>query len=491
MFSKNPSDYQQMRLNMANQITNSSSFHTITASAVSSGTIMPAGSVSVNHGGSQAFTITSLAGYRVSNVLVDGVSVGAITTYNLTNVTANHTIQAQFAPLDNLNAGFVVDADLADPGYQGPNLFSGIGDGKLCGFALYAKYWKNVRGFNLQFSWNPEKATFQSSLSSISIADNKMNINGKIITPVPEGNIFGGFLSSLGEQAASGFISRSYANLESVIPDSTDGLIYIAVFKTAASFTFNDSLAIRINIRILDKQGVEVDLGESSFIILAGIQPPSNLILSDVPNDQGHSLHLTWIDSPSELNGLVSFYRIYRSLSDVMTDPFPLSQFSSLDSLNVWEQHHTILIDSVAAGQAAYIDKNVGITGATYHYWIQAVGSTGESRKIAAGITTEVEERNTPSGTFRLWEAHPNPFNPSTTIQYDIPSGPEISVRLKVYDTRGALVHTLVDGLRGPGIHTTVWNGVDDEGRRISSGIYFYRMEAGGFTKTQKMLLVK
>ena len=71
--------------------------YTITASAGANGSISPSGSVTVNHGGSQTFTITANTGYHVADVLVDGVSVGAVTSYTFTNVTANHTIAASFA----------------------------------------------------------------------------------------------------------------------------------------------------------------------------------------------------------------------------------------------------------------------------------------------------------------------------------------------------------------------------------------------------------
>ncbi len=70
---------------------------TITSSAGSNGSISPSGSRSVNYGGSQAYTITAATGYHVASVLVDGTSVGAISSYTFSNVTANHTISASFA----------------------------------------------------------------------------------------------------------------------------------------------------------------------------------------------------------------------------------------------------------------------------------------------------------------------------------------------------------------------------------------------------------
>jgi hypothetical protein len=90
---------------------------TITASAGSHGSIAPSGSVSVNYGANQTFSITAATGYHVASVLVDGGSVGAVTSYTFTNVTANHTISASFA------------ADLASPDWNlnGDNVIN-IGD---------------------------------------------------------------------------------------------------------------------------------------------------------------------------------------------------------------------------------------------------------------------------------------------------------------------------------------------------------------------------
>lgn len=72
--------------------------YTITATAGPGGSIAPSGAVTVNHGANQTFTITPDPGYHIADVLVDGSSVGAVPTYTFTNVTADHTIEAIFAP---------------------------------------------------------------------------------------------------------------------------------------------------------------------------------------------------------------------------------------------------------------------------------------------------------------------------------------------------------------------------------------------------------
>jgi len=84
---------------------------------------------------------------------------------------------------------------------------------------------------------------------------------------------------------------------------------------------------------------------------------------------------------------------------------------------------------------------------------------------------------------------YPNPFNPTTTIKFSIPA--ESNVKLTVYNIRGQRVATLVDDTLTPGYHTAVWNGRDSTGRNVASGVYFYRLKAGGKTITKKMLLLK
>ncbi|HUU27214.1 MAG TPA: DUF1573 domain-containing protein, partial [archaeon] len=92
---------------------------------------------------------------------------------------------------------------------------------------------------------------------------------------------------------------------------------------------------------------------------------------------------------------------------------------------------------------------------------------------------------------FSLSQNTPNPFNPSTTINYSVPEGASVIVILKVYDIRGRLIRTLADGSREPGTHTAFWDGTDESGQQASSGIYIYRLRAGDFVQTRKMVLLK
>ena len=92
---------------------------------------------------------------------------------------------------------------------------------------------------------------------------------------------------------------------------------------------------------------------------------------------------------------------------------------------------------------------------------------------------------------FALSQNFPNPFNPSTTIAFDIPEGKEANVRLNVYNMRGQLIRTLVDEVKGEGSYQIQWDGSDNYGRRVSSGVYFYRITTGEFSQTRKMVILK
>jgi hypothetical protein len=96
---------------------------------------------------------------------------------------------------------------------------------------------------------------------------------------------------------------------------------------------------------------------------------------------------------------------------------------------------------------------------------------------------------------FALDQNYPNPFNPSTTLRYAVPVNAPVT--LKVYNILGQEVATLVNEVQAPGIHTVIWNGTNNLGRSVGSGVYFTRLQApraggaGDFVQVRKMMLIK
>ena len=99
-----------------------------------------------------------------------------------------------------------------------------------------------------------------------------------------------------------------------------------------------------------------------------------------------------------------------------------------------------------------------------------------------------VESRSEPS-SFQLAQNYPNPFNPDTMIRFALPhSG---SVELAIYNRAGQRVATLVDGIRHAGSHAVLWNGHDDAGDAVASGVYLYRLQAAPGVQVKTLVLLR
>ncbi|MDN5354210.1 MAG: hypothetical protein PWQ09_966 [Candidatus Cloacimonadota bacterium] len=115
-----------------------------------------------------------------------------------------------------------------------------------------------------------------------------------------------------------------------------------------------------------------------------------------------------------------------------------------------------------------------------------------ETQEILVPITMQiinVSNSETPELKNYLAKNHPNPFNPETKINFSLKKAGE--VRLEVYNIKGQLVKTLQQGYTDAGEHFVVWRGRDENGQKVTSGIYFYRLQTENMSKTRKMLLLK
>jgi hypothetical protein len=140
-------------------------------------------------------------------------------------------------------------------------------------------------------------------------------------------------------------------------------------------------------------------------------------------------------------------------------------------------------IESVAQGGTDFEFTDKWVTpGATYRYQIGVVDAEGEFYSPVATVSVKAL-------TAALEQNNPNPFNPSTTIRFTVPEPGHVA--LHVYDANGQLVRTLIDGVRVDGTHDATWDGRDNSGAAVGSGVYFYRLTAGKFSESKKMVLLK
>jgi hypothetical protein len=113
-------------------------------------------------------------------------------------------------------------------------------------------------------------------------------------------------------------------------------------------------------------------------------------------------------------------------------------------------------------------------------YLFSVEGHTGPVTAVGGGA---------PARGVTLAQNFPNPFNPRTAISFTL--GARSRARLRIHDVRGATVRTLVDRELPAGEYREEWDGTDDRGRRAASGVYFYRLDAGGASQTRRMVLLK
>jgi|GEM_PF-5621740 len=138
-----------------------------------------------------------------------------------------------------------------------------------------------------------------------------------------------------------------------------------------------------------------------------------------------------------------------------------------------------------------YSDQN--LDNGTYQYYVTAVyvGGTesGASNIVEVEINVSVNDDSNPTGVNYLADNSPNPFNPSTEIAFSVKQAGPVSI--EVYNVRGQMVKTLVNEVVSAGNHSVIWNGDDNEGRNVASGIYFYKMHSDRYTAVKKMILLK
>ena len=109
--------------------------------------------------------------------------------------------------------------------------------------------------------------------------------------------------------------------------------------------------------------------------------------------------------------------------------------------------------------------------------------------RVPHDMSADMSDNVESSRQTTLTSVHPNPFNPQTTLEYSLSVGNR--VRIDIYDARGSLVRSLVDQTMPAGDHRVTWNGGDQDGRPVGSGVYFVKMAAGSHVETRKIVLLK
>ncbi len=154
-----------------------------------------------------------------------------------------------------------------------------------------------------------------------------------------------------------------------------------------------------------------------------------------------------------------------------------------------WQKEDTLSIDL-----SAFRGKSIALQMQTVRHFIgisEAADYINFYRFDDATTTRSLAKHDveTLPAEFSLHQNYPNPFNPTTAISYQLPAASD--VKLKIYNTLGQLVKTLVSQKQSAGNYAVQWNGSNDLGEKVASGIYIYRIQAGDFIQSRKLVLMK
>ncbi len=123
------------------------------------------------------------------------------------------------------------------------------------------------------------------------------------------------------------------------------------------------------------------------------------------------------------------------------------------------------------------------------HQNLKGVNFWFDNIRVVDPTVVDVRRQSAPPARFRLEQNYPNPFNPTTRITFEL--GSDSDVELLIYNAVGQKVRTLCYGARTAGVHSVVWDGLDDAGHLAADGVYLYRLKSGDFGATRKMVLMR
>jgi hypothetical protein len=442
--------------------------YTITAKTGEGGKIEPSGTVTINYGTSQEFTITPSDGYHITDVKVDGESKGAITSYPFTDVKTNHTIEAIFA----INT-YTITVTSGEGGKIEPSGTVTINYGTSQEFTITPSDGYRITDVKVD-------GESKGAVASYSFTDVKANHNIDVSFAVTQ---------IKGDVDGDGIVR------------SKDAFMVISYLVQLITLTDSQKLAADIdnNGNINSKDALLI-MRKSIGLISAPPKSHSNLISLMLP--EIHGVAGESIIVPVRLD----------KLNDVICGIISISYDSRiLKAVDVTTDQDALLVSNINQSGIVYIAfiANDNLNGKILSFVKFNIISDDVSpiRFVNTELYHEDTELLIPvktDGFFSSWakpaeknvlfQNFPNPFNPGTWIPYQLKSESEVTIT--IYSEKGELVNELKLGHKPAGVYTTnsrsaYWDGRNKSGEKVASGVYFYNIKAGKFTATRKMMILE
>jgi photosystem II stability/assembly factor-like uncharacterized protein len=219
-----------------------------------------------------------------------------------------------------------------------------------------------------------------------------------------------------------------------------------------------------------------------------------DMICWDANNDHHGELHCGTMGASIELGELLEEVVVDYNI-DLSTALFTSGSINLSDHASFWDYNYPAVlgIEDLTGDYNPFIhttDDNIAFVNASY-FTEYVKAAVGAAASLAIPDTNQVgikDTRESPPGTV-LSQNDPNPFNSSTRISFGLAEPGYTAI--SVYNILGQRIRTLVNGYKPAGTYSVIWDGTDKNGRSVSSGIYFYKIETVTLTDTRKMLLMR
>jgi hypothetical protein len=311
---------------------------------------------------------------------------------------------------------------------------------------------------------NVEHDAMTQIRSALATSDQIGDMNGDVAVNASDFAIFAANYGKSMAAMPTTFISAADFNSDAVV-DASDFAIFATNYGTSAKVA---------------KMSVDIPMSTIAMSIATEMDAATSMMYvsvsaDDVQNLMGFALNLTYDTDALEfvensVNGAVGLQITRNIVEDEyihIADMFIGEQFSGTVTLG-------FKVKGSYDELSFEIPNGSVFTGENYEE--MGINSVESTYKVAPSV-------------YALSKNYPNPFNPTTTIDYSIPQAG--NVELVIYNTAGQKVRTLINQMQDASFYKVVWDGRDESGQSVASGIYFYRLVAGNFSKIEKMTLIK
>ncbi len=439
--------------------------YTITTTAGTNGSITPSGVVEVNYGTNQTFAISPNSGYIIDSVVVDGASVGSVTSYEFTAVTANHSIAGYFSFNDTIK------------------------------FRTFKESVADFTAKTIKLAYKKGKDKVLRIVAQPNMLTALENVFAKQVPKA--GRTFLGVSQGTNKDSAKAYAwidLKKGADLAKGFKTAHTGQSYpLDYFRDASKGTVKKLFkAIKFESKYNNPaiaQGILLKL--NIFASAAGVTPEGfgSLVIDTASTLFGRNVQgLTLVQLADYFDSIMTYWK--RFGVDAIEDYQELGNFTLLVLKPINERFY-IALDTALATRNYTTDSAAIVAKKPYSVILKGaktatdVGIVKYIPTTKAGVLSFEADNNTiPSGIL-LEQNYPNPFNPQTAIGFSLLAVGNVS--LKIYDVLGREVTTLINNeTMEEGMHE-----IQFDASRLSSGVYYYRLQAGTFTETKKMVLMK